>query len=556
MAADDLAKPPDASKEPVLVIGSDPSRLETLKAELNSLRHSVDTATGSKEALVLAGKTRYALVVIDVRTGAGFDGPETVKRLAETNGPGIVIPIVAETDFGWMLVDPKAGEHTSQNWRKCVPCISRLRDSVNAALCVSSASPSCPTPIIGDSTVFKSMLKTAETLAPTDMTVLITGETGTGKEVVANLIYRKSMRPRNTFVAFNCSAMSEQIEDSELFGHTKGSFTGADDDRRGLLLTADGGTLFMDEIGDMSLSLQAKLLRTFQNGEVRQVGSDETKNVDVRFITATNKNLQVLVDQGTFRQDLFHRLNVLPVHVPPLRERGDDLELLSRHFVAQYAMKHDKPGMELNDCALDILRKYDWPGNVRELQAVLQRSVLLAPRGRNLDADDINLKEELSRQDAARKSMHRSFFPVSAGPLPDGLPASAEDWPLRENKKTSPLHTSLFTPVQGDRRSSGHLNAAHDGTSTAADMFKVAKAALAREELDTIMRQNYGQVTKAAKVLGISRRTLNRELIKHGLEHLKNETNKRAAEGQVLENQSQEPEEPDSQPTRNTNMRD
>jgi DNA-binding NtrC family response regulator len=232
--------------------------------------------------------------------------------------------------------------------------------------------------------VFKAIEKAASTSA----TVLISGESGTGKELVARAIHYSSPRGSCPFIPVNCGGIPEGLLESELFGHVKGAFTGATESRAGFFQTADGGTIFLDEISDTSPSMQVKLLRVLQDGEVCMVGSSKTRKVDVRIVAATNKDLLNLVSKGLFREDLFYRLNVLTIALPPLRERADDILLLIRHFTSKFAQEEGKPIPKFSDDALRVLVSYQWPGNVRELQNVIQRLVLMS-EGDLIDVPDL-----------------------------------------------------------------------------------------------------------------------------------------------------------------------
>jgi Nif-specific regulatory protein len=230
--------------------------------------------------------------------------------------------------------------------------------------------------IIGDSSAMKEIFRQLEKVIDTRATVCIEGETGTGKEVIASAIHYQGKRRDKLFVAQNCAAMPENLLESELFGHKKGAFTGADHDKKGLFEIADGGTLFLDEIGEMTLNLQAKLLRVLQEGEIRPVGGTQNKAIDVRIICATNRSLEKEVEKGTFRQDLYYRLRVFPIRLPPLRERREDIPLLVDHFLRKYTVEMNKPVAGVTPEALDQLSAYSWPGNIRELENEVQRCVI------------------------------------------------------------------------------------------------------------------------------------------------------------------------------------
>jgi two-component system response regulator HydG len=234
---------------------------------------------------------------------------------------------------------------------------------------------------VGKARSFVEVLRLAETVAPTDSTVLISGESGSGKEVLARYIHARSERAEGGFYTINCGALPETLLESELFGHTKGSFTGAVKDKTGLLEAADGGTLFLDEIGETTPSLQVKLLRALQEREVIPVGSTEPVQVDVRVIAATNRELEEEIRRGGFRSDLYYRLNVIALHLPPLRERRDDISLLADHFLETLAARMEMEVPELSDEAAALLEEYDWPGNVRELENALERAMVVAREG-------------------------------------------------------------------------------------------------------------------------------------------------------------------------------
>jgi two-component system, NtrC family, response regulator PilR len=248
--------------------------------------------------------------------------------------------------------------------------------------------------IIGTSPRMRAIFDLIQTIAPQSSRVLITGESGTGKELVARAIHENSVRASEPFITINCGAFPETLLESELFGYMKGSFTGANENRRGLFQAADRGTLFLDEIGNMTPSMQVKLYRVLQEGKVRPVGSTEESDVDVRVIAATNKNLEKEIAEGRFREDLFYRLSVIPVHLPPLRERREDIPLLARAFLARYSREMNKPLDEIEPKAMERLEAYEWPGNVRELENTIERAVALET-GRSITLD--GLPERITR---------------------------------------------------------------------------------------------------------------------------------------------------------------
>jgi two-component system response regulator HydG len=256
------------------------------------------------------------------------------------------------------------------------------------------ARPASPGPdlaqfgLIGASPALQRIVEAVGKAAATLATVLISGESGTGKELVARAIHYRSRRASAPFVPVNCGAIPEELLESELFGHTRGSFTGAAETRIGFFQTAHGGTIFLDEVAETSLPMQVKLLRVLQDKQVAMIGSRRTEEVDVRIVAATNKDLHEQVRKGSFREDLYYRLNVIHIELSPLRERNDDVLLLARHFAAQYAADAGRPSPRFSDAALAAFRKYDWPGNVRELQNVIQRLVVMCDAG-VLDVTDL-----------------------------------------------------------------------------------------------------------------------------------------------------------------------
>ena len=238
--------------------------------------------------------------------------------------------------------------------------------------------------IVGQSRAMSELFRQLDKVVDTKVSVLVQGETGTGKELIASALHQRSKRKDRLFVAQNCAAFPENLLESELFGHKRGAFTGATDDKKGLFEVADGGTLFLDEIGEMPLSLQAKLLRALQEGEIRPLGGTGVRRVDVRIVAATNRELEVEVKAGRFREDLYYRLKVFPIRVPPLRERRDDVPVLARHFLERYAREFGKPVAGFSDDALSLLSAYNWPGNVRELENEVQRLVIQVEPGETI----------------------------------------------------------------------------------------------------------------------------------------------------------------------------
>ncbi len=370
----------------MLIVDDEENIRETLALLLKRRGYSVHTAPSSEEALRVVGSGLMPdLVITDLRL-PGISGIDLLKLLRKTVSHSEVIVITAygtvdeaveamkegAYDFITKPIKPvllmstveKALEHHSLRIEN-----ERLRRMLEEG--------SVPH-MVGRSPVFHNTLQLMKQVAPSEATVLILGESGTGKELAARAIHRMSSRASGPFVAVNCAALPESIIEAELFGHEKGAFTGAEKSRTGRIRQAHGGTLFLDEIGDLSPQVQVKLLRFLQEGEIEPVGSDVPVQVDVRVIAATNRPLKELVDTGRFRADLYYRLNVISVHMPPLRERMEDVPLLATHFLEKYARKNRRDIRGITPEAMELLTTYPWPGNVRELENAMERAVVLA----------------------------------------------------------------------------------------------------------------------------------------------------------------------------------
>lgn len=378
---------------------------------------SVDAALRELEAQ----DPRFDAVLTDLRM-PGASGLDLVREARRRDPHALVFVLTAFGDAAAAGEAIRAGAHDFISKPYDLPA---LRQAISQALVRRSVNPppsfagarlesSRAPAVVGHSPSIIEVMKTVGRVAPSQATVLITGETGTGKELIARAIHQYSDRTTHRFVAVNCSALAEGVLESELFGHVKGAFTGATGARGGLFREADKGTVFLDEVGDISAAMQTRLLRVLQEREITPVGSDNPVKVDVRVIAATHQDLAALVKQGRFREDLFYRLNVVRVELPPLRERQRDIPLLLNHFLRDLAAQHGREPLAIDPEAEDLLLRYPWPGNVRELQNVLERAIVLAAQGvigpEHLPAD---LRSAPLREAAPSTSNELSLAPLA-----------------------------------------------------------------------------------------------------------------------------------------------
>jgi two-component system NtrC family response regulator len=381
----------------ILLIDDDESLRRVTEYNLTEAKFSVITAESGQAGLKKFASTNPDLVITDVKLG-DMDGLEVLAAIKRESPD---TPVIVITAFGSIEMAVKAMHEGAFNFITKPFDRDTLSISCNKALELKSLRSQKKqladevnrlTGTAGMETANSAMaelLETAFKVAGSEATVLITGESGTGKEVMARLIHQHSPRKDNPMVAVNCTAIPDNLIESELFGHVKGAFTGAVANRKGRFQTAANGTLFLDEIGELKMDMQAKLLRAIQEREVEPVGSDRTEKVDVRIIAATNKDLLEAVTESTFREDLYYRLGVIPLHLPPLRERREDIPGLAKHFLK----KLDAPrGVRFSDKAMKRLKDYDWPGNIRELQNSVERCLILR-KADIIDLEDLNLSK-------------------------------------------------------------------------------------------------------------------------------------------------------------------
>lgn len=390
----------------ILIIDDERGIRNTLREILADEGHNVEVAENGINGLQMATKNAYDLIFSDIKMPE-MDGIEVLSAIKNTgeyanqNTPiaSAETPIVMITGHGDVETAVQALKLGAYDFLLKPLDLNRILITTKNALESKQLRQETKqlrkkvaakgSQMIGESAAINRVRAIIEKVAPTEARVLITGPNGTGKEVVAHLIHQQSQRANGPMVEVNCAAIPSELIESELFGHMKGSFTGAVKDRSGKFEQADGGTLFLDEIGDMSLAAQTKVLRALQENEITRVGSDKPIKVNVRVLAATNKNLQAEIEKGNFREDLFHRLNVIPIHVPSLNERLDDIPLLVQYFAEQICQEQGIATKSFEPEAIKALQQLDWTGNIRQLRNMVERLIILT--GNIISADDVNL---------------------------------------------------------------------------------------------------------------------------------------------------------------------
>ena len=371
----------------ILIVDDEAGIRESLSSILRDERYAVEAVESAEVALDRITADNYAVVLLDVWL-PGIDGMEALSRIQALPQPPLVIIISGHGTIETAVRATKLGAfdfiEKPLSLEKIIVLVrnaiqQRRLQEENQLLRTELGHRYR---IVGESVPMKALRQQITVTGPTNGRVLIYGESGTGKELVARSLHAASLRNKGAFVEVNCAAIPEELIESELFGHVKGSFTGASEDKTGKFAKADGGTLFLDEVGDMSLRTQSKVLRVLEEQRFERVGSNQTTHVDVRVIAATNKNLEQEISRGAFRQDLFYRLNVIPFFVPPLRDRKEDIPVLARYFLGEFSAEYGKKPRELTDAAMEILLRYPWPGNVRELRNLVERLVIVCPQAR------------------------------------------------------------------------------------------------------------------------------------------------------------------------------
>jgi DNA-binding NtrC family response regulator len=404
-------------KGSILVVDDAPDTLEILQRNLSSQGYRVFTAGNVAEAIQLLDDQPVDLIITDLKMPkvSGLDLVRHVRaNLRDTEI--MMITGYASVEGAVQAIKIGAEEYLSKPFtdEELFIAVEQALAKLQRRRAAQSENGSIAPPLegmIGESAKIREVYRTISKAATTSATVLITGESGTGKELVARAIHYNSNRASASFVPVNCGGIPEGLLESELFGHVKGAFTGATESRAGFFQTAEGGTIFLDEISETSLAMQVKLLRVLQDREVGMVGASRTRQIDVRIIAATNKDLMQLVKKGVVRDDLYFRLSVLTISVPPLRERGDDILLLARHFAGKFAGELGKKPPQISDNALEVLKNYSWPGNIREMENLIQRMVVMGD-DTSIDVPDLPSLMRFTVSD--RHDLTRSLAEVEA----------------------------------------------------------------------------------------------------------------------------------------------
>jgi len=377
----------------ILIIDDEKEICESIKMILEYEGYNVNAFTSAKEGLQKISTSKFSALLLDIQMPE-MNGFEVLTKVKEINkylsviiisAHGSVENAIKATRLGAFdfIEKPIDRDKLLISVRNAVEQSNLLTENIEIRKSLEGEGE-----IIGNSKAIRNILELVEKVAPLDTRVLITGENGTGKELVARAIHKNSLRKDNAFIEVNCAAIPNELIESELFGHEKGSFTGALQQRIGKFELANKGTIFLDEIGDMSLQAQAKVLRAIEDGKIERVGGGKKIEVDVRLIAATNKNLKEEISNGNFREDLFHRLNVIPINIPPLRERKEDIVMLVKYFADDIVKKHKKPPVKFHDDAIDLLKSASWSGNIRELKNIIERIIILIDK-REIAKSDI-----------------------------------------------------------------------------------------------------------------------------------------------------------------------
>lgn len=458
----------------VLVIDDDDYLRKFISRGLNRVGMSADAVEGGSQAMALMKQRQFDVVVCDLHMPE-VDGLDVLRFSTSLRPPP---PFIMLTGYGSVSVAVEAMKHGAADFLEKPISIDELKAAIQAVLRTGPERAATRRPsampggmsLVGSSTWLPSFLETLQRIAQTDATVLIEGETGTGKSAVAKEIYRNSKRASSAFVEINCAAIPEHLLENELFGHVRGAFTGATG-HTGKVEQANGGTLFLDEVGELKHELQAKLLHLLQERAFAPIGANQARHADVRFVAATNRDLMTEVEAGTFRQDLFYRLNVVNLIIPPLRDRPDDIPILLEHFCDRISERLQVTGPVFSPAAVEALKRYDWPGNVRELQNLVERTAIMHPPGMLVEPEQLSQRIHQNQREP------------------------------RSDPNSLPRIEAFETDIQ---------NLGESGQSLA-EVVRTYEYGLIRQALD----QSGGNKSQAAKLLRMKRTTLIEKLKKY-----------------------------------------
>jgi nitrogen regulation protein NR(I) len=491
---------PTEPRQSVLIIDDETDVHYSFRRLLEKEPLEILSAESGDEGIRLARKSPPDLVVMDIRMGRQ-SGLDTLKELRQMNPKQVVIMMTAYGTSQTAIEAMKRGAYDYILKPFDIPQLKNLMFEALSAARAMKQIVAFPTKlnaeesgqtIVGNSPAMQQVYKLVGQVAPTSTTILITGESGTGKELVARAIFQNGSRVNKPFIAINCAAIPENLLESELFGHEKGAFTGALAQRIGKFEQCDGGTLFLDEIGDMPMTTQTKILRVVQEGEFSRVGHNQSIKTDVRIIAATNKDLWHAVQRKEFREDLFYRLNVVRLNLPPLRDRTTDVPLLVAYFINKFRLKQPSGPSQIAEEALAAIQLYAWPGNVRELENCIQRAMVLAS-GNTITLS--NLPEEIARGThaaaAAPVEASHAASPVAAPIAEAGAPPGKTEF--------AQAVEALFNFARTDKH------------------FKLLPAA-ERELIVRALAETSGNQVQAAKLLGVTRATLRKRIDKFGIQ--------------------------------------